>query len=75
MVFALGMINALENNSKRDKKIPPIQYGRISLFKLIPEDKTGINSDLFAIFEVKNITEIKTNKGNNNAMICGMNPI
>jgi hypothetical protein len=28
-----------------------------------------------AILEVKKITAIKTNKGNNNAMICGMNPI
>jgi hypothetical protein len=34
-----------------------------------------MNSDLLAILEVKNITEIKTNNGNKSAMMCGMNPM
>jgi hypothetical protein len=32
------------------------------------------NSDLFAILEVKKITDMKTNKGKSIATICGMKP-
>jgi hypothetical protein len=75
MVLARGMMKAFEKSSKRESRIPPIQYERINRFKLIPDERTGINSDLLAILEVKKITEMKTNKGKSSAMIWGMNPI
>jgi hypothetical protein len=42
---------------------------------LTPEDRIAINSDLFAILEVKKMTEIKTKSGKSIATICGMNPM
>jgi hypothetical protein len=36
--------------------------------------RIAINSDRLAIFDVKKITEINTNRGKSNAMIYGINP-
>jgi hypothetical protein len=35
----------------------------------------AINSDLFAILEVKKMTEMNTKRGKSIATICGMNPM
>ena len=40
-------------------------YGRISRLKLTPAAIMAIISEFPAIFEVKNITAIKTNRGEN----------
>jgi hypothetical protein len=57
------------------KKTPPTQYGLNILLKLTPDERMAINSDLFAIFDVKKITEMNTKSGNNIATICGMKPM
>jgi hypothetical protein len=75
IAFALGMMYAFPYQSNRAKKVPPIQYALNILERLTPEERMAINSDLFAIFEVKKITEINTNKGKSMATICGMKPI
>ena len=46
-------------------KIDAIKYGRNSLLKLTPPANIAIISVLYAIFDVKNITEIKANSGVN----------
>jgi hypothetical protein len=43
----------------------PKKYGNIIRLKLTPLDKIAIISVWYAIFEVKKITAIKTNKGVN----------
>ncbi len=55
--------------------MPPTRYGLNILCRLTPLARIAMNSDLFAIFEVKKITEIKTNNGKSMEMMKGMNPI
>ena len=49
-------------------------YGLKNLAKLIPLLSVAMISDLFAIMDVKNITERKMNNGKSIASICGMKP-
>jgi hypothetical protein len=53
-------------------KLAPIMYGTNILLKLIPLVKIAIISVLKAILEVKNITDIKVNKGENIFIKYGM---
>jgi hypothetical protein len=46
-------------------KLAPIMYGTNILLKLMPPVKIAIISVLKAILEVKNITDIKVNRGEN----------
>ena len=48
------------------------KYGTIILWKLIPPDRIAMISDLAAILEVKNITVMNTNRGENMFMKYGM---
>ena len=51
---------------------PPTKYGRKSLNLLIPLANIAMNSDLPAILEVKNITDINTNNAQKRFAKLGM---
>jgi hypothetical protein len=64
----------LPPQSKKVSTKPPTANGSKNLLKLIPLLNIATTSDLPAILDVKNITEINTNKGKSMASICGINP-
>jgi hypothetical protein len=68
------MIKAFPYHSNKARKMPPTQYGLRIRLKLTPEERMATNSDRFAIFEVKKMTEMNTKSGKSIATICGMKP-
>ena len=50
----------------------PAMYGRIMRWKLIPQDRIAIISELAAILDVKKMTVMNTNSGLNMLMKYGM---
>ena len=65
------MTNRFRHRDKPAMSVAENKYGTIILWKLIPQDRMAIISESAAIFEVKKMTVMNTNKGLNMFMKYG----
>ena len=65
------MIKRFRQRDKIAIKAAENTYGTIILWKLIPQDRMAMISESAAIFDVKNITVMNTNNGENIFMKYG----
>ena len=64
-------MNRLRQREKAAMRAAENMYGRIILWKLIPQERIPMISESAAIFEVKKITVMNTNRGLNMFMKYG----
>ena len=65
-------MNRLRQRDSNAIRVAENMYGTIILWKLIPQDRIAMISESAAIFDVKKITVMNTNRGENMFMKYGM---